>query len=313
MERRKFVRLIVGSGSLFLGGCALLPPPSKVHEPGAPTLPISENEEIENTPEAAVTDLQETRSADKAAEKNSALAPEKLTDRRSRSAHFDETFPDDLIVTGAELELVRKLTAKFRDVQKHVGFGHFNLVGMDEFFAKAENSRGLTKEEKEYLEKLFHFDANKYGFTGARVFSDFTQTIDKNAVVKIPHSGHFLRKGLPLETYDKVKKDVGRSLILTSGIRGVAKQFHLFLEKTLESEGNLSKASRSLAPPGYSFHGRGDFDVGKIGYGVGNFTDDFAKTDEYKRLLDLGYVKIRYTQDNDLGVRFEPWHIKVES
>jgi zinc D-Ala-D-Ala carboxypeptidase len=25
----------------------------------------------------------------------------------------------------------------------------------------------------------------------------------------------------------------------------------------------------------------------------------------------LGYVQIRYTEDNRLGVRFEPWHIKV--
>lgn len=322
MERRKFVRLILGSSSLLLGGCALLPSPSPVHgegvedagpggapspaagpakNPGGPASPPAEAEE---------GDILETR----ASEKSARLAPGQLADQHARSSHFDETLPGDIFVAGADLELLRTLTGKFRDLQKHVGFGHFNLVGMDEFFAKAESTgAGVTKAEKEQLERLFHFDAVKYGFTGARVFTEFTQTIDKNSVVKVPRSGHFLRRGLPLETYEKVKKDVGKSLILTSGIRGVAKQFHLFLEKAVESDGNLSKASRSLAPPGYSFHGRGDFDVGKIGYGVGNFTDDFAKTDEYKRLLDLGYVQIRYTQDNDLGVRFEPWHIKVES
>jgi len=70
-------------------------------------------------------------------------------------------------------------------------------------------------------------------------------------------------------------------------------------------------ASRSLAPPGYSFHGVGDFDVGKKGYGIDNFTEKFTKTDVYKKLNDLGYIRFRYHQDNYLGVRFEPWHIKV--
>ena len=48
----------------------------------------------------------------------------------------------------------------------------------------------------------------------------------------------------------------------------MVKQMHLFLAKPRQSNGNLSKASSSLAPPGYSFHGIGDFDVGKIGLGL---------------------------------------------
>ena len=111
--------------------------------------------------------------------------------------------------------------------------------------------------------------------------------------------------------YDKLKKDVGDSIVLTSGIRSVVKQTHLFLAKTIQSKGNLSKASRSLAPPGHSYHGIGDFDVGKVGFGRKNFTEAFAKTDEFKRLVDLGYVDIRYHRNNMLGVRYEPWHIKV--
>ena len=73
----------------------------------------------------------------------------------------------------------------------------------------------------------------------------------------------------------------------------------------------LSMASRSLAPPGHSFHGIGDFDVGKKGYGHRNFTADFAETDEFKRLKQLGFVKIRYHETNPFGVRYEPWHVKV--
>ena len=86
----------------------------------------------------------------------------------------------------------------------------------------------------------------------------------------------------------------------------------LFLNKVVRSNGNLSLASRSLAPPGYSYHGIGDFDVGQIGLGSDNFTERFTTTSVYKRLNEQGYVKIRYPLDNLLGVRFEPWHIKVE-
>jgi len=89
------------------------------------------------------------------------------------------------------------------------------------------------------------------------------------------------------------------------------KQFLLFLNKTRQSQGNLSMASRSLAPPGYSFHGVGDFDVGKKGYGIHNFTKRFTETKIYEKLNDLGFIKFRYEQNNTLGVRFEPWHIEV--
>ena len=86
---------------------------------------------------------------------------------------------------------------------------------------------------------------------------------------------------------------------------------HLFLKKSILVGGNLSRASRSLAPPGHSYHGIGDFDVGKVGLGYANFTEKFSQTDEFKQLKKLGFVQIRYTEDNPFGVRYEPWHIKV--
>mgnify|MGYP000129427560 FL=1 len=86
---------------------------------------------------------------------------------------------------------------------------------------------------------------------------------------------------------------------------------HLFLAKAIEANGNLSRASRSLAPPAHSHHGIGDFDIGKIGLGAKNFTADFSQTAEYKKIARLGYVDIRYPTDNLVGIRFEPWHIKI--
>ena len=55
----------------------------------------------------------------------------------------------------------------------------------------------------------------------------------------------------------------------------------------------------------------GDFDIGKAGFGRKNFTQAFADTDEFRKLVDLGYVDIGYPRGNMFGVRYEPWHIKV--
>jgi hypothetical protein len=242
------------------------------------------------------------------------LTHEALKDARTKSTYFSQDFPDDIYFSGRKLELVQSLAAKFRTVQRLVGFGNFNVMGMDEFFRRAAgtiDAGALTAEEKLFLEEIFSFDAKNYGFQGEKTSAQMTDTIDKNSVLKIPGTGHFLRKGPALETYTNIIKDVGNSVVLTSGVRGLAKQYHLFFEQALQTKGNMSRASRSLAPPGYSFHGHADFDIGKRGFGLKNFTSELASSDEYKKLLDLGYVHIRYTESNALGVRFEPWHIKV--
>ena len=146
---------------------------------------------------------------------------------------------------------------------------------------------------------------------GDKVTEKLTSTIKKSETKKIAQTGHFLFRGRSEKLYQKLKNDIGGSITLTSGIRSIVKQTHLFIAKTIQSEGNLSKASRSLAPPGHSYHGIGDFDVGKVGYGSKNFTEAFSSTDEFKKLVDLGYVSIRYPRNNMLGVRYEPWHVKV--
>ncbi|MDQ3231899.1 MAG: M15 family metallopeptidase, partial [Pseudobdellovibrionaceae bacterium] len=144
-----------------------------------------------------------------------------------------------------------------------------------------------------------------------KVTDKLTARFEEKDTLKIAGSGHYIFKGRPQALYQEIVRDVGSDIVLTSGIRSVVKQLHLFLTKAINCEGNLSRASRSLAPPGHSYHGISDFDVGKLGWGYRNFTDHFAKSDVFKRLIDLGYVDIRYTPNNSYGVRFEPWHIKV--
>lgn len=98
-----------------------------------------------------------------------------------------------------------------------------------------------------------------------------------------------------------LRKDERKDFLLSQG-------FHLL---------NLSAASRSLAPPGYSWHGRYDFDIGikNIKYRQLNFDKKFVTTPLFKELFTAGHISfadLRYQQHNGLGVRFEPWHIKVE-
>lgn len=295
MKRREFIKILSSSVPLVLCGCST---------PFQHFLKTFENKKSDS--ESALEDL--------ATKKSSVSSEVRMHgDHHDKIAHFDADFKDDVFFGPEKIVVMKSLVDKFRAVQARVGHGNFNLLGIDEFFFHAGFTKfgAVTPEEKLFLEELFFFDAKKYGFYGEKNFQTFTENLDKRDIIKVPYTGHFLRKGKSLETYEQIKKDVGDGVILTSGVRALAKQFHLFLEKGLASEGNMSKASRSLAPPGYSFHGKEDFDVGRIGFGPKNFTDDFAQTSEFQLLQKLGYVEIRYTETNSLGVRFEPWHIKI--
>ena len=161
------------------------------------------------------------------------------------------------------------------------------------------------------MESIFYEEGQRYGFLGQKPMKKITERIKKADMNKIPGSGNYLYKGKPYETYMAIRRELGEQVVMTSGVRGVMKQFLLFLNKAYSKNGNLSLASRSLAPPGYSFHGNGDFDVGQAGFGSLNFTERFKETAVFKRLSDLGYLRLRYPKDNLLGVRYEPWHIKV--
>jgi hypothetical protein len=192
--------------------------------------------------------------------------------------------------------------------------GNFHLISFDEGLKIARNYSQVgrfAKVELDFLEKIFYTDSARYGFLGDKPINKLTTPIKRKDVVKIPRTGNYLYRGVPQELYEKIRKHVGDKLYLTSGIRGVMKQFYLFLNKANKNNGNLSLASRSLAPPGYSFHGISDFDVGQIGFGALNFTGSFTSTEVFKKLDALDYVSIRYPKGNLKGVRFEPWHIRV--
>lgn len=237
-----------------------------------------------------------------------------IKDSLHKVRNFNQTFADDVFLESGKVKTFQIVLDRILRVQRYIGYANFNLISFDDMLLYAHRYPKIgkfSKEELALIDELFFFDANKYGFYGSKVISNLTSKINKKDTIKISGSGHYLFQGDALKMFHQVKKDVGPNLILTSGVRSVVKQLQLFLAKLKSSDGNLSLASRSLAPPGHSYHGIGDFDVGKRGFGYLNFTSEFATTTEYNKLIELRYIDLRYTQNNLVGVRYEPWHIKV--
>jgi zinc D-Ala-D-Ala carboxypeptidase len=237
-----------------------------------------------------------------------------IKDQLLKKRLFDKVYDEDVFLDKHYLPFLNLALTRLKNIQKLVGHGNFSLLNFDEAIKIAKEYSEIdkfSKGELDFLEMIFYSQGRRYGFMGKKPIKNITDKIIKKEVQKISTTGNYLYCGKPIDQYNKIKKQVGKDVILTSGVRSIMKQFLLFLNKAAASNGNLSMASRSLAPPGYSFHGVGDFDVGKKGYGLYNFTEHFISTSVYQKLKNLGYIKFRYEKDNDLGVRFEPWHIEV--
>jgi hypothetical protein len=222
-----------------------------------------------------------------------------IKDYLHKMRNFNRHQEGDIYLEGKQYRLLKSAVKRLYRLQRTVGHGNFYLLNFDEAIKVARNYSQVDRfpeRELDFMEMIFYEDGGLYGFFGEKPLKNLTDRIKRREVS---------------ETYTKMKRDVGHQLILTSGVRSIMKQFLLFLNKAYRSRGNLSVASRSLAPPGYSFHGVGDFDVGQVGFGIANFSSRFTTTKVFKRLRDLGYIELRYPKGNLLGVRFEPWHIKV--
>ncbi len=293
LHRRKFLSVLSATG-LVLGGCRTAYQPS--NEAGAAGLAEPGNEVFTYSNPLAGLDDEAIRDQLEQAVKP---APVKAT---------------EVQLDAGQMSLLKQSVAHLEKVQKLVGHGNFALLGFDQMLSYARNYPVVgefSRAELDFFEWVFETDARQYGFMGEKVISRLTESIKDHVTIKVPYTGNYLYRDASLQLYRRLKKDVGEDLVLTSGIRGVVKQLYLFLAKAIETRGDLALASHSLAPPGYSFHGIGDFDVGKRNLGYANFTAEFADTDVFARLVQLGYVDIRYTDGNNLGVRYEPWHIKV--
>lgn len=237
-----------------------------------------------------------------------------IRDYLTKIRNPDRYHHDDIILDTRGRQLLESVVKRLRRLQSTVGHGNFCVFDFDASIHAAKRySRvgAFTRDELDFLEETFFRDAKEYGFMGDKQINKLTAGINQRDFSKIPYTGNYLFKGESQRKYAELQKRIGKELILTSGIRGITKQFYLFLNKAYTYNGNLSLASRSLAPPGYSFHATGDFDVGQRGFGGGNFSVKFTSTPVFHSLTRKGYVEYRYEKDNMLGVRYEPWHIKL--
>lgn len=220
----------------------------------------------------------------------------------------------DIYLSTDEWALLVSVNNRLKRVKKYIGFANFNLISLEDtlFYARNYHKIGaFTKQEISFIERLFYEDPSAYGFYGAKTCQNINNTVNKKDVEKIPYTGHFLFKGKAQDDYENLQKDVGDTLILTSGVRNVVKQLSLYVNKIYNCRGNMTKASVSIAPPAYSYHTISDFDVGRKGWGYKNFTADFASTYEFSKMRKLDYIGMRYNKKNKDGVRFEPWHVEV--
>jgi len=223
-------------------------------------------------------------------------------------------YDKDIYLSVNEYKTLLLLNTKLAKIKRHVGFGNFNLISYDDSLkiaTRINHIGAFTANEIELMHRFFYEDPSEYGFHGEQTCFNINNKISTNDVIKVPHTGHYIYKGLSTEDYKRIIGDIGDTLYLTSGVRNVMKQLSLYTNKLVRIHGNITQASRDIAPPAYSFHTIGDFDVGKMGLGARNFTAAFAKTSEFKEMIKLDYISIRYSPNNLDGVRFEPWHVKI--
>ncbi|MBX2810051.1 MAG: hypothetical protein KTR20_15640, partial [Cellvibrionaceae bacterium] len=160
----------------------------------------------------------------------------------NKSIDFARDYADDLFVSAEDAGVLLSVFSRLQRVQNTIGYGHFNIVGFDQALAYAKRYSAVgefTSQELTFIEKLFATNAHTYGFYGDKVSPQLTQVIKKADTVKIPVSGHYLFQNASLAYYQKLRKEVGESIILTSGIRGNVKQLYLFIAKAVSVKGNL--------------------------------------------------------------------------
>ncbi|MEA1955508.1 MAG: M15 family metallopeptidase [Campylobacterota bacterium] len=223
-------------------------------------------------------------------------------------------FNNDVILSKAEWDTLIDLNKRLKKLKNYVGFANFNLISYKSALYYGRNYSfigAFTVAEQNLMTRLFYENPVKYGFYGSKTCRRIDNYISTKDVVKIPYTGHFLYKGKPQQDYERLQRDVGDTLILTSGVRNVIKQLSLYANKIYRTHGNITKASYSIAPPAYSYHTISDFDVGRKGLGYQNFTAKFASTEEFEKMTRLDYIGMRYNKKNKDGVRFEPWHVEV--
>ncbi len=313
MERRKVLGYLSAVGIVGLIGNRLLNIGGDVVD--APiAIPEKSKDVIPLATTATVVSVPSKKSIIEPPKSSEEASDIEVVDYLYKIQHFEKDFKSDVFLDSERFFDLKRLSRRLNRAQTVIGFMNFSILDFPLLIQYSKNYSAIgkfTDSEISLIEELVTRSASDYGFFGDKLITNINDKISKRNLNKISNSGQYLYKNEAIKLYKRIQDDVGEHVILTSGVRGLMKQLQLFSAKAVKTGGNLSRASRSLAPPGHSYHGIGDFDIGDISLGKLNFTEKFSDTDIYKKLVDLGYIKIRYRTNNPFGVRYEPWHIKV--
>ncbi len=206
-------------------------------------------------------------------------------------------YSQDIYLSLKDFNTLVNLNNRLKRLSKFIGYAHFNIISFNDslFYARNYSAIGkFTQNELFLVEQFFYDNPSKYGFYGDKTCYNINNKISKKDVYKVPYTGHYLFKGKPIKDYERLTNDIGKSLVLTSGVRNVVKQLSLYCNKIISTQGNMTLASSHLAPPAYSYHTTSDFDVGKKGWGHKNFTADFARTNEFQQMKKQLTTKMEY-------------------
>jgi hypothetical protein len=162
-----------------------------------------------------------------------------IKDYLHKMRHFNKPHADDIYVHKSDYKTFETVVKRLRRLEITAGHGNFQILSFDGGLSigrKYSDVGEFTRAETGFIEMIFYSDASRYGFFGNKPFEKLTDRIRVTSVTKVPYTGNHLFNGLALETYEKVKREVGEQVILTSGVRGVMKQFLLFLNNRSMAE-----------------------------------------------------------------------------
>ena len=171
-----------------------------------------------------------------------------IKDYLSKLKNFNKPHKDDIIISGADYGILRSTVKRLFRLQSYMGHGYFYTLSFTGGIYMSGKDPAVGKfpaSEIEFLEKIFYADAANYGFLGHKPIQNINLRINRKEIVRDSLTGSYLYKGAPVETFKKIKRILGDNVILTSGVRGLMKQFLLFLNKVYRNNGNVSLASRS--------------------------------------------------------------------
>jgi hypothetical protein len=316
MDRRKVLGYLSAIGLFGYYGNRFLSPLLKETTTRNLTTNLKVDPKLELPKNTILVDTPKTPTIVKLGNTNNTVlvADSSVVDYLYKIKHFENDFKTDIFLDKEEFFVLKRLSRRLNRAQKIIGYMNFSILDFPMLIKYSKNYPAIgkfTDSEVALVEELVFRSATEYGFFGDKLIYNINDKIPKQHLSKMSNSGQYLYKSQAQKLFKQIQDEVGEKVILTSGVRGLMKQLQLFAAKAVKTGGNLSRASRSLAPPGHSYHGVGDFDIGDIGLGKLNFTEKFSETDIYKKLVDLGFIKIRYDTNNKFGVRYEPWHIKV--